>query len=226
MIVEVLHDRVARITVDDVVWIKRGTVVAYEGALRFHRERVWRAEKVRQAAGPVRSALMREASPFSRAVGRGCLYVSDAGQFVRLVDLAGERLHVVAPHLLAIAPTLTHEPRFAGTVGVLSGMHVITISGHGIAAISTPAPGLTLPVAEDSALSTDPHATVAWSDGLWPELQTDFDAGSIVGHGGGEPIQMRFRGNGRVIVSAGRADGGMARRVFRQVASSLGSVFV
>jgi uncharacterized protein (AIM24 family) len=47
---------------------------------------------------------------------------------------------------------------------------------------------------------TDPHATVAWSGGLVPALKIDLSWRSAFAHGGQEPIQMRFEGEGHVIV--------------------------
>jgi uncharacterized protein (AIM24 family) len=48
--------------------------------------------------------------------------------------------------------------------------------------------------------STDPHATLAWSGGLSPELKTDLSWRSALAHGGHEPVQMFFRGEGYVVV--------------------------
>jgi uncharacterized protein (AIM24 family) len=49
-------------------------------------------------------------------------------------------------------------------------------------------------------VSTDPHATIAWSGGLSPALKTDLSWRSLFRHGGHEPVQMFFEGTGRVMV--------------------------
>ncbi|MGQ5341503.1 AIM24 family protein, partial [Xanthomonas arboricola] len=47
---------------------------------------------------------------------------------------------------------------------------------------------------------TDPNATVAWSGTLSPELVTDVSIGTLFGRGSGESLQMRFAGEGWVVV--------------------------
>jgi uncharacterized protein (AIM24 family) len=61
---------------------------------------------------------------------------------------------------------------------------------------------LTMRVTPDHSVSTDPTGTIAWSGSLWPELKTDIEVRSVLGHGGGEAIQMLFRGDGYVVVNA------------------------
>jgi uncharacterized protein (AIM24 family) len=47
---------------------------------------------------------------------------------------------------------------------------------------------------------TDPQATVAWSGELKPELKTNVDFKTLIGKDSGETFQMKFRGEGFVIV--------------------------
>ncbi len=47
---------------------------------------------------------------------------------------------------------------------------------------------------------TDPNATVAWSGTLTPELVADVSIGTLFGRGSGESLQMRFAGEGWVVV--------------------------
>jgi uncharacterized protein (AIM24 family) len=47
---------------------------------------------------------------------------------------------------------------------------------------------------------TDPNATVAWSGGLTPEIVTDISLGTLLGRGSGESVQLKFAGEGWVVV--------------------------
>jgi uncharacterized protein (AIM24 family) len=47
---------------------------------------------------------------------------------------------------------------------------------------------------------TDPNATIAWSGSLTPEFQTDVSLKTFFGRGSGESIQMRFQGEGFVVI--------------------------
>ena len=80
------------------------------------------------------------------------------------------------------------------------GLIVTSLSGFGAVAIATHGEHLRLEVTPGNPVSTDPHATVAWSGGLTPRLKTDLSWRSAIGHGGQQPIQMFFEGLGFVIV--------------------------
>ena len=49
-------------------------------------------------------------------------------------------------------------------------------------------------------VGTDPNATVAWSAGLTPEFKTDINLKTFLGRESGETFQMKFVGEGYVVV--------------------------
>jgi len=59
---------------------------------------------------------------------------------------------------------------------------------------------LTLSVTDARPVSTDPHATIAWSGNLTPEFKVDVSVKSFFGRGSGESFQMRFQGDGFVVI--------------------------
>jgi uncharacterized protein (AIM24 family) len=59
---------------------------------------------------------------------------------------------------------------------------------------------MTLPVKPGYAVCTDPNATVAWSGNLYPELKTDISFKTFFGRGSGESLQMKFQGEGFVVL--------------------------
>jgi hypothetical protein len=60
---------------------------------------------------------------------------------------------------------------------------------------------LTLAVnAQSGPVFTDPNATVAWSGGLSPEVVANLSFGALLGRGSGESIQLKFQGEGWVVV--------------------------
>jgi uncharacterized protein (AIM24 family) len=77
---------------------------------------------------------------------------------------------------------------------------VVKLSGRGTFAVAVHGDPLTLAVDKDSPVSTDPHATLAWSGELTPSLKTDLSWRSVFRHGGQEPFQMHFQGTGFVVV--------------------------
>ena len=86
--------------------------------------------------------------------------------------------------------------------GALSGgLFNVRLSGSGIIAITSHYEPLTLPVGgAHGEVFTDPNATVAWADGVKVDIATDVSLGTLFGRTSGESIQMKFSGNGWVVV--------------------------
>ena len=59
---------------------------------------------------------------------------------------------------------------------------------------------MTLIVKPGQPVITDPNATIAWSGNLTPEFKTDVSFKTFLGRGSGESIQMKFEGDGFVVV--------------------------
>lgn len=219
---DIVEKRLVRIEVDGFVWIRRGTAIAYHGDLKFRRETVLQAEGVQMKAGPVRSALKREVVPLAKAEGKGCLYVSNDGAHNQVVRLEGGTVYIVSSNLLAFEPTLEHEVLMVGGVGVLAGgIFVIKMSGNGLVAFSVKGDPLMMRVTPDDPVSTDPTAVIAWTGSLWPELKTDIEMRSLLAHGGGEAVQMLFRGDGYVIVHARSRMEAMRSSLIKSVTSKI-----
>ena len=184
-----------RIDVDGGVWLKPGAAIAYRGSIRVERLPTL-------GAGSLVDAALRELAPIVRGYGQGRLYCGNHGAHVRIVRLTGETINVVSEELIAFEDTLHFEPHVVSHgVGIAAGgLITFKLSGHGAMAVASHGEPLTLRVTPDDPLSTDPHATIAWSGDLTPALKTDLNWRSLFGHGGHEPVQMFFEGDGYVIV--------------------------
>ena len=187
--------RVLRIDVDGGVWVKPGAAIAYRGDLTFERLPTLQAQSIRQA-------MLRETAPIVRAVGKGRLFCGHRGSHVRVVRLQEETMYVAWADLLAFEESLMFEAGLVGHgVGIAAGgLVVVKLSGRGAFAIATHGQPLSLTVTPREPVSTDPHATLAWSSELTPVLETDLSWLSCVVHGGHEPVQMLFTGSGFVLV--------------------------
>jgi uncharacterized protein (AIM24 family) len=188
-------DRMLRIDVDGGVWLKPGAAIAYRGNICFERLPTLEAHSLRQAA-------LREIAPIVRAIGKGRLFCGHHGAHVQIIQLSGETINVVSQELVAFEETLHFEPQVvAHGVGVAAGgLITMRLSGQGSVAVASHGEPLTLEVMPGDPVSTDPHATIAWSGGLSPALKTDLSWRSLFRHGGHEPVQMFFEGTGRVMV--------------------------
>jgi uncharacterized protein (AIM24 family) len=196
-------ERVLRIEVDGGVWIKPGAAIAYRGDLRFER-----LATLQGGIPPGRMAT-RELVPLARAVGKGRLYCAHRGYHLRILRLAGETVHFAANELLAFEESLDYSIYLVEhKVGLVSGgLFAVRLSGSGMLAFAVHGDPLTLRVSAQEPLLSDPHATLAWSAGLSPNLQSDLSWRSLFKHGGGEPFQMRFEGEGYVVVQPSEEPG-------------------
>lgn len=107
---------------------------------------------------------------------------------------AGETVAVI---ILVHSPT-EQARRVAGMMA--GGLFNIRLSGRGLVAITTHYEPLTLRVTPDQPLFTDPNATVAWSGTLSPEIITNVTFRTLIGRGSGEAIQLKFVGDGWVVL--------------------------
>jgi len=151
----------------------------------------------------LKKALSGEGMQLMKMEGNGRVYVADAGKKITLLRLNGESIFVNGNDVLAfedgIESTISMMKRMAGMMS--GGLFNVKLSGNGVVAITSHYEPLTLRVsAQTGPVFTDPNATVAWSGGLEPGFVTDISLGTLLGRGSGESMQLKFAGEGWVVV--------------------------
>jgi uncharacterized protein (AIM24 family) len=180
------------------VWAKAGSMVAYHGSAKFKREGVFE-----QGIGNLlKKAVSGEGTRLMKIEGQGRVYLADSGKRVTLLRLQGESIFVNGNDVLAfedgIENKITLMRRVAGMMA--GGLFSIRLSGSGLVAITSHFDPLTLRVTPNAPVFTDPNATVAWSGNLTPDFVTDITIGTFLGRASGESLQMKFQGEGWVVV--------------------------
>lgn len=187
------------VRLDGLVWAKAGSMVARIGNVRFTRQGI-----LEQGLGNLlKKVVSGEGMQLMKAEGRGRVYLADKGKKITLLRLQGEAIFVNGNDVLATEATVESRITMMRKVGgmVSGGLFNVRLSGHGVVAITSHYDPLTLPVSADAGpVFTDPNATVAWSGGLVPEIVTDISLGTLLGRGSGESIQLKFAGEGWVVV--------------------------
>lgn len=196
---ELESPRMLEIRLQSRVWMKAGSMVAYHGQVRFTRQGL----KEQGLATLLKKAVSGEGMRLMKAEGTGRVYVADGGKKVTLLRLDGDTIFVNGNDVLAyedgVASEITLMKRMAGMMS--GGLFNVRLSGSGIVAITSHYEPMTLKVSrKDGPVFTDPNATVAWSGGLTPEVATDITLGTLLGRGSGESIQLKFHGEGWVVV--------------------------
>lgn len=190
--------RILEVNLDNLVWTKMGSMIAYTGNIKFERERV-----MEHGLGKMfKKALTGEGTALMKATGNGRLYLADQGKKITIFDLGHESITVNGNDLLAFEPSIEWDiqlmRKMAGMVS--GGLFNVHLKGPGKVAITSHYEPLTLLVGPGKPVLTDPNATVAWSENLQPEFRTDVSFRTFIGRGSGESIQMEFSGEGFVIV--------------------------
>lgn len=195
---ELESSRLLEINLNGMVWTKMGSMVAYVGGIKFTREGVFE-HGVKKL---LKRAVTSEGTTLTKAEGQGTLYLADRGKKISILNLAGESICVNGNDLLAFEGDIDWDIKMIKKVsGMLAGgLFNVKLSGNGMVAITTHHDPLTLVVAPNKPIITDPNATVAWSGSLAPELKTDISFKTFMGRGSGESIQMKFQGQGFVVI--------------------------
>ncbi|MBD7944470.1 AIM24 family protein [Psychrobacillus sp. FSL K6-2684] len=195
---ELETERLLEVNLEGLVWAKAGAMVAYHGKIKFEREGV-----LEHGVGAMfKKALTGEGASLMKANGHGKLYLADSGKKIIILHLQNEAIYVNGNDLLAFEPSINHNIKIMKKVaGMMSGgLFNVRCEGTGLVAITSHYEPLTLRVTPGKPIFTDPNATVAWSGNLQPDFQTDISFKTFVGRGSGESIQMKFEGDGFVIV--------------------------
>ncbi len=185
--------------IDGMIWAKSGAMVARKGNIKFTRQGI----REQGLGNLLKKAVSGEGMTLMKIEGQGRVYLADVGKKITLLRLQGESIYVNGNDVLAIESTISNEIKLMRkAAGMMTGgLFNVKLSGHGLVAITSHYEPLTLPVnASTGPVFTDPNATVAWSGGLQPEIVTDISFKTLIGRGSGESIQLRFAGEGWVVV--------------------------
>ncbi|WLR51149.1 AIM24 family protein [Bacillus tianshenii] len=180
------------------VWAKMGSMISYNGQIKFEREGVFE-----HGLGKMfKKAFTGEGTSLMKANGNGKLYLADQGKKITILELQNDAIVVNGNDLLAFEEGIDWDIKMMRKVaGMMSGgLFNVRLEGRGMVAITSHYEPLTLLVTPDKPVITDPNATVAWSGNLQPEFQTDITLKTFLGRGSGESIQMKFAGEGFVVV--------------------------
>ncbi|AMV32732.1 hypothetical protein VN12_11455 [Pirellula sp. SH-Sr6A] len=195
---ELERDRVLEVNLNGDIWTKTGSMIAYVGNVKFEREGI-----LQQGMGNLLKKMVSgEGTRLTKASGRGVVYLADTGKKITILNLEGESIFVNANDVLAFETSLQFDIKMLRKVAAMlsGGLFNARFSGTGMLAITSHYDPLTLRVTPDLPVFTDPNATIAWSGNLTPEFKTDITLKTFLGRGSGESLQMKFLGDGFVVV--------------------------
>ena len=176
------------------VMAKAGSMVAYTGDVSF----TGKASAEGGIRGFLKEAATGEGTPIMAVEGDGHVYFADDGKKVQVIELdAGESITVNGEDVLAFDESLSYEINTIDSLaGALAGgFSNVYLEGPGHVAITTHGD----PIVLEPPVATDPGATVAWG-GTSPNVEVNRSLSDMIGQESGERYQMRFDGDGFVVV--------------------------
>lgn len=180
------------------VMIKKGAMVAYDGEIKFVREGMLS----KGIGNLLKKTISGEGTTMMKSSGTGRIYVADLAKRIRILYLENDAINVNGNDILAHEEAIKSDIKMMTNLGSIAGggLFQVRLQGTGHIAVTTHGEPLTLIVKPGKPVFTDPNATVAWSRNLVPTIKTDISLKTLIGRGSGESIQMKFEGDGWVIV--------------------------
>lgn len=187
------------VNLDGRVWCKAGAMIGYVGGIRFTRQGI----REQGVGNLLKSMVTSEGLTLMKMEGTGRAYLADAGKRVQILELrAGEQIFVNGNDLLALEDGMKYEIKMMRRIAGMAsgGLFNVRVTGPGLLAMTTHYNPITLRVTRGESVFTDPNATVAWSGSLSPEVHVDMSLKTLLGRGSGETFQLRFQGDGWVVL--------------------------
>jgi uncharacterized protein (AIM24 family) len=182
------------VAVDGSVMAKAGTMVAFTGDLSF----TGQSSAEGGITGFLKEAATGEGTPVMTVEGQGHVYLADQQKKVQVLSLGeDDAITVNGEDVLAFDSAVSYE---IGTIDSLAGSFAggltnVYLQGPGRVAITTHGDPLVL----TPPVSTDPSATVAWSE-TSPNVEVNRSLSDLVGQESGERFQMNFTGSDGFVV--------------------------
>ena len=204
--------RMLRVALGGDVLAAKGSMVAYQGQVRFDHESAGSLGRL------LKKVVTNEDTPLMRVSGAGEVFFARAAEHVFLVQLEGDGLSVDGKNLLAFDAEVAWDiRRVAGAGMAAGGLFNLELTGNGVVALTSDGPPVLLDCAAQPTY-VDVQAAVAWSSNLQPQLVNSSNMRSLLRGGTGEAFQYAFSGpgfvlvqpsEGRPVVPSGGGGGGM-----------------
>jgi uncharacterized protein (AIM24 family) len=178
------------------VWAKSGTMVAYQGDVRFENKGAGGLGKM------LKTAVTGEGVDMMQCSGQGEVFVAENAAEVQVMYLENDAISVNGNNVLAFSSSIEwdiHRIQARGAA-MTGGLYNVSLRGTGYVAITTKGDPVALDVASSPTFG-DAQAVVMWTAGVNMDVRVDTGGiKSMVRGGTGETLQMAFSGNGYVLV--------------------------
>lgn len=189
------------------VWAKTGSMVAYQGDVRFENRGAGGLNKL------LKQAVTGEGVDVMSCTGQGELFVADQAQEIQVMYLENDMISVNGANVLAFSASIDwdiHRVNAGRASAMAGGLFNVSLRGTGYVAVTTKGDPVALDVA-GAPTYADADAVVLWTSGVSMDVRVDTGGiKSMLRGGTGELLQMAFGGQGYVVVQPAESvvDGG------------------
>ncbi|MFD1505617.1 AIM24 family protein [Georgenia yuyongxinii] len=203
------------------VWAKNGSMVAYQGDVRFENKGAGGLGKM------FKSAVTGEGVDMMQCTGQGDLFLADNAHDVQILYLEDDALSVNGRNVLAFSASIAwdiHRLQARGAA-MTGGLYNVSLRGTGFVAVTTDGEPVALDVASAPTFA-DAQAVVLWTAGVSSDIRVSTGGlKSMVRGGTGETFQMAFGGQGHVLVQPSESVGGGGQQSSGKSGGGLGDLF-
>ena len=178
------------------VWARTGSMVAYQGDVRFENKGSGGLGRM------IKAAATGEGVPLMQCTGAGELFLAEQADDIQVLYLENDMVSVNGANVLAFSASVEwdiHRIQSRGAV-MTGGLYNVSLRGTGYVAITTKGEPVALDVATAPTYA-DAQAVVLWTAGVNMDIRVDTGGlKSMIRGGTGETFQMAFGGQGYVLV--------------------------
>ena len=178
------------------VWAKTGSMVAYQGDVRFENKGSGGVGKW------LKQQMTGEGVDMMQCTGQGELFVAEQAAEIQVMYLENDMISVNGANVLAFSNSIAwdiHRIQARGAA-MTGGLYNVSLRGTGYVAVTTKGDPVALDVASSPTFA-DAQAVVLWTSGVSMDVRVDTGGiGSMIRGGTGEMLQMAFGGQGHVLV--------------------------
>lgn len=178
------------------VWARTGSMVAYQGDVRFQNRGAGGLNKL------IKSAVTGEGVDMMQCTGQGELFVADQATDIQVFYLENDMVSVNGKSVLAFSGSIDWDiHRVQARGGMMAGgLFNVSLRGTGYVAVTSDGEPVALDVSGAPTFA-DAQAVVLWTSGVQMDIKVDSGGlKSMVRGGTGEMVQMAFHGQGHVLV--------------------------
>ena len=178
------------------VWAKTGSMVAYQGDVRFENKGSGGLNKM------LKSAMTGEGVDMMQCTGQGELFVADQASEVQVMYLENDAISVNGNNILAFSASIDWDIQRINARGaaMTGGLYNVALRGTGYVAVTTKGDPVALDVSGSPTFG-DAQAVVLWTSGVTMDVRVDTGGlKSMLRGGTGELLQMAFGGQGYVLI--------------------------